>query len=96
MPKTTMPKTTLPKSTYLILLICVFLSPLAWASSNKLQWELYLLGITVISAIGAFWLTKRKENLETRLVKILVAGVYFWVITFLQLIVLALLYSLFK
>ena len=64
-----------------------------YASNRDIQWELFLIGITVISTLGAIWLSGRKKNYETRAMRVLAAGVYFWVLTFLQFIVLALIYT---
>lgn len=77
---------------YLIITLLLAYSPMALASSNKIQWHLYLIGIAVISSLIAFVITKRKENLENTGIKILVWGVYFWIVTFLQLMLLSLLY----
>ncbi len=79
----------------LLAVFCCFLlvfSPLAFASNQKLNWELSLIVITAVSAIGAVWMVKRKDY-EARLVKILVAGVYFWIFTFIQLAIFAVVYT---
>lgn len=73
--------------------ICLF-SPSAFASNGLIPWHLYLLGITVISVIVALVLTRRKKELENFGIKVLVWGVYFWIVTFIQLTVLSVLYTL--
>ena len=65
----------------------------AFAANRDIQWELFLLGITVISMLGAIWITGRNKDYETRAMRVLAAGVYFWAFTFLQFIVLALIYT---
>lgn len=72
------------------------------ASSNaafgdiKDSWHIYLLLMTLVSAIGGFYCVKRKPDIQTTGIKILVGGIYFWVIMFTQLIVFALAYKLFN
>ena len=60
----------------------------------KDSWHIYLLLMTLVSAIGGFYCVKRKQNIQTTGIKILVGGIYFWVIMFTQLIVFALAYQL--
>ncbi len=77
---------------YKITIVLLAYSPIAHAANNKIQWHLYLIGIAVISSLIAFVITKRKQNLENTGIKILVWGVYFWIVTFIQLMLLSLLY----
>ncbi|WP_338294372.1 hypothetical protein [Planctobacterium marinum] len=81
----------LAKPLFLALISCF--SPVALASSNKIQWELYLIAISVISIAGAWWITSKKSY-ESPSIKFLVASVYFWIFTFFQTIVWALIYEL--
>lgn len=79
---------------FLVFVIALMISPLAYAASGKIQWEMYLIVVTIISMAGAVWITRRKQYEET-VVKVLVTGVYFWVLAFAQLGVLAGVYSFF-
>lgn len=81
---------------FVFIFLSLIFSPIAFATSGKLQWEMYLLVVTAISAVGAFWATKRKKYDQPFGVKVLIAGVYFWILCFLQLGILALLYSLYN
>lgn len=77
----------------LMLVLAICFTPVALASTSKIQWELYLIAISVISVAGAWWLTSRK-NYESASIKFLAASVYFWIFTFLQTIIWALIYEL--
>lgn len=58
-------------------------------------WHWVLVGVAVVSSIAAYGLVLRKPKLENTGIKILVWGTYFWVLTFAQLMVFALLYHFF-
>lgn len=75
------------------ILIAIF-SPTAFASDIRIQWHLYLLGITLISTLVALLITYRKKNVESTGIRVMIWGIYFWVVTFIQLILLSLLYVL--
>ncbi|MFT6732604.1 MAG: hypothetical protein ACJAS9_000786 [Polaribacter sp.] len=74
-------------STILLLII----SPYAQAA-ELVAWKSYLAGIMGIAAIGGYILSMRNEKAEGRMAKIILGGLYFWVITFAELIVLATIY----
>ena len=82
----------------LFLASIVFLasSTLVYASSDKIQWQWYLIGITVISSLCSLVVIKRKKSIETFGIKVLIWGTYFWVFTFAQLTLLAILYYLYE
>ncbi len=64
-----------------------------WAHAAELvAWKSYLAVVMGIALIGGTILSLRNEKAESRAAKILLAGLYFWVITFAELIVLALIY----
>ena len=65
---------------------------MALASAQKIPWAGFLTAITIISVVISWWLLRNKSY-ETNGIKFLVAGVYFWVITFAQLIVLAMVWQ---
>lgn len=64
-----------------------------WALAAELvPWKSYLALVMGIAAVAAYFLSKRNQKAEGRAAKIILGGLYFWVITFAELIVLALLY----
>ncbi|MEM0912736.1 MAG: hypothetical protein AAGJ37_17305 [Pseudomonadota bacterium] len=69
---------------------------LVYASSDKLQWQWYLIGIAVISSLASYVIIKQKKSIETFGIKVLIWGTYFWVFTFAQLTLLAILYYLYE
>ncbi len=71
-------------------------SSIAHASSGEIPWQAYLIVGATISLVGAFILSKRNENVEGAVVKVLLAGLYFWIITFAQLTLFAIIYQLSK
>ncbi|PHS16893.1 MAG: hypothetical protein COA86_11580 [Kangiella sp.] len=74
--------------TFLFLLL---ISPPAQAA-ELVAWKSYLAGIMSIAAIGGTILSMRNKKAEGRMAKIILGGLYFWVITFAELIVLATIY----
>ncbi|MGX5174955.1 hypothetical protein ACUR5C_13115 [Aliikangiella sp. IMCC44653] len=70
-------------------------SPFA-AAANELPWKLYLLTVMGISVMCATFLSIRNKRAEGFIPKLLLAGLYFWVFTFAQLMVLSLIYYLNK
>lgn len=67
-------------------------SPLALAASEKMPWMTYLfIGLT-ISLVVASILSIRNKSAESLAIKLLLGGVYFWVITFIQLMVFSAIY----
>jgi len=78
----------------LVAISMAIFSPIAFASDIRIQWHLYLLGIALISTSLALLITYRKKNVESTGIKIMIWGVYFWAVTFIQLILLSLLYVL--
>ncbi|XOV79538.1 MAG: hypothetical protein ACFHVJ_00940 [Aestuariibacter sp.] len=81
-----------PVFLFVCFILALSFSPFAAAANEKIQWQLYMVIITVISAVGAYVVANRKKDYEARAVKILAIGVYFWVFTFAQLGLLSLLY----
>lgn len=79
-----------------VIKVAILLSfcPLAYASQGKIQWQYYLLAVTIVSVIVAYVLTARKKNIENTGIRIMLGGVYFWVATFAQLTVLLLIYAI--
>ena len=76
----------------LILIMVLFLiSPYANAA-ELVAWKSYLAVIMGIAAISGYILSMRNEKAEGRVAKIILGGLYFWVITFAELIVLATIY----
>jgi len=68
------------------------ISPFAQAA-ELVAWKSYLAVVMGIALIGGTILSLKNEKAESRAAKILLAGLYFWVITFAELIVLALIYQ---
>jgi len=75
-------------TTFIFLLL---ISPPAHAA-ELVAWKSYLAGIMGTAAIGGYILSMRNEKAEGRMAKIILGGLYFWVITFAELIVLATIY----
>ncbi len=76
-----------------ILLIITLLLISPWVQAAELvSWKSYLAVAMGIAAIGGYILSKRNEKAEGRMAKIILGGVYFWLITFAELIVLAAIY----
>jgi hypothetical protein len=68
-----------------------------WAQAAELvAWKSYLAAVMGIALVSAIILSIRNEKAESRAAKILLAGLYFWVITFAELIALALVYHFSK
>jgi len=65
-------------------------------AAEALAWKSYLFAVMGISVVVGGFLSLRNPKAESRLGKLLLAGLYFWVLTFAQLIVLALIYYLNK
>ena len=79
------------KNKLIILLLLFIISP--WAQAAELiAWKSYLAVIMGIALIAATILSWRNKKAEGRAAKILLGGLYFWVITFAELIILALIY----
>jgi hypothetical protein len=78
---------------YKIILTVFLLMISPWAHAAELvAWKSYLAVVMGIALIGGTVLSLRNEKAESRAAKILLAGLYFWVITFAELIILALIY----
>lgn len=72
--------------------IALFLvSPWALAA-DMVAWKSYLFVVMSIALVAGTILSVRNKKAEGRAAKIILAGLYFWVFTFAQLIVLALIY----
>ena len=64
-------------------------------AATKVPWEWTMVIVGVISAVIATIITRRNKKADTLGLKILLGGLYFWVITFAQTIILALVYQFF-
>jgi len=67
-------------------------SPLALAASEKTPWTTYLIIGVTISLVVASIFSIRNKNAEGMMVKLLLGGLYFWVVTFIQLTLLGVIY----
>jgi len=65
--------------------------PLAQAA-ELVAWKSYLAVVMLIALGSAIKLTLNNPKAESRAAKILLTGLYFWIITFAELIILALVY----
>ncbi|TQV74871.1 hypothetical protein FLL45_07885 [Aliikangiella marina] len=77
-------------------LILSVLSPVVLASSQVTPWKSYLFVVMTLSVIAAWVLSSRNKKAESFMGKFLLGGLYFWIFTFAQLMVLSLLYYLNK
>jgi hypothetical protein len=77
-----------------IAVILFLLSPWAHAA-EMVSWKSYLFVVMVIALIAGSILSARNKKAEGRVAKIIMAGVYFWLITFAELTVLAVIYHFF-
>lgn len=76
-----------------IILIIFLLLVSPWVQAAELiAWKSYLAGVMGIAAIGGYILSMRNKKAEGRAAKIILGGLYFWVITFAELILLAVIY----
>lgn len=80
------------KERVIIAFTLLLISPLAHAA-EVVSWKSYLTVVMIIALIGGTILSLRNKKAESRAAKIILAGLYFWVITFAELIVLALIYQ---
>ena len=84
------------KVAYTLLALGLLLtSPLAMAAVET-SWKTYLLIVMGISLVFASILSLRNSKAESRMAKLLLTGLYFWVFTFAQLMILSLIYYLNK
>lgn len=67
-------------------------SPLALAAADTIPWLTYLLVVMANAMIIGAWLAFRNPKAESTTAKLLLTGLYFWVITFAELIVLSVIY----
>ena len=81
--------------TKFILAILLTITTVSVQAATKVPWEWTMVIVGVISAVIATIITRRNEKADTLGLKILLGGLYFWVITFAQTIVLALIYQFF-
>lgn len=79
----------------LFLFVFISVSPSAYAA-NIVPWKSYLFVVMGLSLVIASVLSWRNPKADSRLGKLLLAGLYFWVLTFAQLIVLALIYHFYQ
>jgi len=71
------------------------MSPAAYAA-ELVPWKTYLFGVMAIALVIASVLSLRNSKADSRLEKLLLTGLYFWILTFAQLIILAFVYYLNK
>jgi len=81
--------------TKFILAILLTITTVSVQAATKVPWEWTMVIVGIISAVIATIITRRNEKADTLGLKILLGGLYFWVITFAQTIVLALIYQFF-
>ena len=67
-------------------------SPFALAAKDTVPWLAFLLGVMANAMIIGAWLAFRNPKAESTMAKLLLTGLYFWVITFAELIVLSVIY----
>ena len=79
------------KNRVIIALSLLVVSPWAHAA-EMVAWKSYLAVVMLIALVSGTILSLKNEKAESRVAKILLAGLYFWIITFAELIVLALIY----
>ncbi len=79
------------KQKVLTLLLLAVFSPMAYAA-QMFAWKTYLAVIMLIALVIAIALSRNNPKAESRVAKILLTGLYFWVITFAELILLAFYY----
>lgn len=83
------------KNKILLTIFLLLISPWAHAA-DLVAWKSYLAVVMGIALIGGTILSLRNQKAESRAAKILLAGLYFWVITFAELTILALIYHFTK
>ena len=74
------------------ILVIYSFSPQLLASDGVLPWKTYLFVVMTVSLVIASFMSLRNKKVESRMARLLLTGLYFWVITFAQLTVLALIY----
>lgn len=84
-----MPETKIHRIFTFIFLITI--SPAAYAA-DIVPWKTYLFVVMGISIVIASIMSLRNPKVDSRLGKLLLTGLYFWVLTFAQLIILSLAY----
>jgi len=72
-------------------MLLLLISPWAHAA-EMVAWKSYLAVVMGIALVAGTILSLKNKKAESRASKILLAGLYFWVITFAELIILALIY----
>lgn len=78
-----------------LIVIGLFSTPV-FAAVDIVPWKTYLFSVMAIAVIIAVFTSWRNPKTESFMGRFLLAGVYFWVLTFAQLIVLALIYYFVK
>ncbi len=78
-----------------LLLFFILISPVAQAA-EMVAWKSYLLGVMGISLLLASILSFYKPKADSLIGKLLLTGLYFWIFTFAQLIILAFIYYINK
>ncbi len=79
-----------------ITLCLLLISQPAYSSSNLVPWKTYLFVVMAIAALVGGFMSWRNPKTESFMGRFLLAGVYFWVLTFAQFIILALIFQLTK
>ena len=83
------------KNKIILTISLLLISPWAHAA-DLIAWKSYLAAVMGIALVGGTILSLRNEKAESRAAKILLAGLFFWIITFAELIILALIYHFSK
>ena len=79
----------------LLFIALMAISPNAWAA-DVVPWKTYLFSAMSIAMVIGLVLAFKNPKAESKSTKFLLAGLYFWIITFAELIILALLYYVTK
>ena len=79
----------------LFFVVLMVISPNVWAA-DVVPWKTYLFSAMSIAMVIGLILAFKNPKAESTPAKLLLAGLYFWVITFAELIILALLYYVTK
>ncbi|WP_210330432.1 hypothetical protein [Aliikangiella sp. G2MR2-5] len=65
-------------------------------AAETVAWKSYLLGAMAIAMVAGVFMAFRNPKAESTAAKLLLSGLYFWIITFAELILLALIYYISK
>ncbi|QGX39426.1 hypothetical protein [Permianibacter aggregans] len=80
----------------LLIVVLASLPAPVWASSKKLDWMPWLIGIAVTSTLLGWWSAKRTKMFDNIHLRIIGFSVYFWLYAFAQMLVLMIVWSLLR